>query len=118
MKILVMKPKNFFKIRGNMILLGGSLEYDIKCGELVEVHTPKGTRMCNITEIKCYKDSLPEALEGLSCGLMFAGIDDMTFRISSNVPNPFDPKENMEEYCAHLNQDTVAEGVLITKNII
>ncbi len=118
MKILVMKPKNFFKIRENMILLGGSLEYDIKCGELVEVHTSKGTRMCNIAEIKHYKDSLPEALKGLSCGLIFAGIDDMVFRVSPNEPNPFDPKENMEAYCDHESNHTKTENVIITKNII
>lgn len=123
MKILVMKPKHFF-IVGNFVLqefktvLGGIIEYEIECGELVEVHTCKESKICKVVEIKYCKDTLPKALEGLSCGLVFENIHEMTFKITPNRINLFDPKTQLEEYCAMEKENNVAEGVFITKYVI
>lgn len=118
MKILVMKPKHFFRIKEKQIvILGGSLECDIECGEEVEIHTIGKVVKSKIEEIKCYKNGLPKALKGLSCGLIFSKINDLQFRVTAIEPNPYDPKTELEKYCHYSKQDNVTEGVFILKEV-
>lgn len=118
MKILVMKPKHFFRIKDKQIvILGGSLDCDIERGEEVEVHTIGKVFKAKIEGIKCYKDDLPKALNGLSCGLIFSEINDLQFRVTPIAPNPYDPKTELEKYCDYTRLDNVTEGVFILKEI-
>lgn len=118
MKELVMKVKQFFTITNKgLIILGGSLNCNIRQGELVEVHTATDVIKTAIDEIKCYDKSLEKALSELSCGLGFYCISDMVFRVEESLVNPYNPKEDLVKYLEFNDKGHEAQGVYIFREV-
>lgn len=116
MKELVMEVKHFFNIEKRGIkytVLGGQLACNIKKNDIVEIVCPGDALITDIIEIKCHKDSLEEALQGLSCGLVFFGIHHMAFRTTEPIVNPYSPKDNLAKYLEWDSNANEAEGVMI-----
>jgi hypothetical protein len=112
-----MKVKHFFPITSKgLIILGGSLNCDIQQGELVEVHTATDVVKTTIDEIKCYDKSLEEALAGLSCGLGFYCIGEMSFRVEEPLVNPYNPKDYVK-YLEFNNKGHDAQGVYVFREV-
>ena len=121
MKELVMKVKHFFNIKNrgvNYTVLGGQIACNkLKNGEIVEIICPSNALITNVEEIKCYKDSLGEVLQGLSCGLVFFGIHHMAFRTTEPIVNPYSPKDDLVRFLEWDRQENDAEGVMIYREV-